>query len=57
MVRVALHQLADTVKLPVCETERSVERFRDLRQRSIVQGKADDLRVVTVQRCPAGTAR
>jgi hypothetical protein len=33
MVRVAVEQLADTVELPVGETERAVERlFRDLRQ-------------------------
>jgi hypothetical protein len=34
MVRLALEQLADTVELPVRETERPMERlFRDLRQR------------------------
>ena len=37
VVRVAPHQLADTVELPVRETERPVERFRDLRQGAIVR--------------------
>jgi hypothetical protein len=40
VVRRALEQLADTVELPVCETERAVERlFRDLRQAAIVAAK------------------
>jgi hypothetical protein len=42
VVRVAAHQLADTVELTVREAERAVERFRDLAQESIVSGKADD---------------
>jgi hypothetical protein len=37
VVRLALEQLADTVELPVRETERPMERlFRDLRQAAIV---------------------
>ena len=43
MVRVTTHQLADTVELPVRETERPVEGFRDLCQTVIVPGKPDDL--------------
>jgi hypothetical protein len=42
MVRLPLQQLADTVELPVGETERPVERlFDDLRQAAIVSGKDD----------------
>jgi drug/metabolite transporter (DMT)-like permease len=41
VVRVAAEQLADTVELPVGETEGPVELFRGLRQRAIVPGKAD----------------
>jgi hypothetical protein len=57
VVRVALQKVADAVELPVRETERAVERFGDLRQTSIVSGKPDDLRAVSVGRCPRGTAR
>jgi hypothetical protein len=41
VVRVTLEQLPDTVELPVGEAERSVELFRDLRQRgeSSVEGR------------------
>jgi drug/metabolite transporter (DMT)-like permease len=49
VVRVAAHQLADTVELPVRETERAVERFRDLTQATIVAGKADGIAAVTVK--------
>jgi len=49
VVRVATHQLADTVELPVRETERAVERFRDLTQKVIVSGKPDDAGGVTVK--------
>jgi hypothetical protein len=50
MVRVAAHQLADTVELPVGQTERAVERFRDLAQMVIVPGKGDGPALVTLQR-------
>jgi drug/metabolite transporter (DMT)-like permease len=50
VVRVAAHQLADTAELPVGDTERAVERFRDLAQMAIVSGKADDEDVVSVRR-------
>jgi hypothetical protein len=51
VVRLALEQLADTVELPVGETERPVERlFRDLRQVAIVAGKGDGLGGVTLGR-------
>jgi hypothetical protein len=56
VVRVAADQLADTVELPVGETERAVERFRDLAQSAIVSGKPDGLAAVTVERCPGATA-
>ena len=41
VVRVAPQELADTVELPVGETERPVERFRDLAQTTIVSGRDD----------------
>jgi hypothetical protein len=50
MVRVAPHERADTVELPVRQTEGAVERFRDLRQTTIVSGKPDGLGRVTVKR-------
>jgi hypothetical protein len=51
VVRLALEQLANTVELPVRETERPVERlFRDLRQAAIVPGKAVGLADVTLGR-------
>src|SRR5207249_1152354 len=57
VVRVAPQQLADTVELPVREAERTVERFRDLAQRSIVSGKPDGPVAVSLIRCSTGTAR
>jgi hypothetical protein len=50
VVRVAAHQPADTVELPVRQTERAVERFRDLAQGAIVSGKPDGVGRVTVKR-------
>ena len=51
VVRVAAHQLADTVELPVGEAERAMERlFRDLRQEAIVSGKPDGATGVTLKR-------
>jgi hypothetical protein len=50
VVGVAADQLADTVELPVGETERAVERFRDLAQSAIVSGKPDGPVAVTVKR-------
>ena len=51
VVRLAPEQLADTVELPVGETERSMERlFRDLRQAAIVAGKGDGFGGVTLVR-------
>jgi hypothetical protein len=50
MVRLAPHQRADTVELPVRQTERAVERFRDLAQGAIVSGKPDGVGRVTVKR-------
>ena len=40
VVRVASHQPADTVELPVREAERAVERFRDLRSEGHRIGEA-----------------
>ena len=40
VVRVAAHQLADTVELPVGETERAVERFRDLAQEGSLSSRS-----------------
>jgi hypothetical protein len=57
VVRLALEQLADTVELPVGETERPVERlFRDLRQAAIVptQSVGTGLRPVPMNRGKAG---
>jgi hypothetical protein len=51
VVRVAAEEVADAVELPVGETERPVERlFRNLRQATIVAGKADGDPTVTLER-------
>ena len=50
VVRVAAQQRDDAVELPVRQTERAVERFRDLAQGAIVSGKPDGVGRVTVKR-------